>query len=94
MFLRSYGAGIVQGQQEYATPGSYSWTAPDGVTSVSVCCIAGGGAGGGSSGSTGKGGGGGGGLNYKNNITVVPGNSYTVVVGNGGPRSGPGSNGI
>jgi hypothetical protein len=26
-------------------------------------------------------GGGGGGLGYKNNITVVPGNSYTVVVG-------------
>ena len=28
--------------------------------------------------------GGGGGLGYKNNITVVPGNSYTVVVGSGG----------
>ena len=28
--------------------------------------------------------GGGGGLGYKNNITVVPGNSYTVVVGRGG----------
>ncbi len=31
-------------------------------------------------------GGGGGGLGYKNNITVVPGNSYTVVVGAGGAR--------
>jgi hypothetical protein len=30
------------------------------------------------------GGGSGGGLGYKNNITVVPGNSYTVVVGSGG----------
>jgi hypothetical protein len=29
-------------------------------------------------------GGGGGGLAYRNNITVVPGTSYTVVVGNGG----------
>jgi len=31
------------------------------------------------------GGGGGGGLGYKNNITVTPGNSYTVVVGQGEP---------
>jgi hypothetical protein len=47
--------------------------------------------------------GGGGGLGWKNNITVVPGQEYTVVVGRGGYRDttmvasvgfcGPGGNG-
>ena len=69
----------VQGQQAYTTPGTYSWVAPSGVTSVSVVAV---GAGGGNSG--GGLGGGGGGLGYKNNITVIPGNSYTVVAGQGG----------
>tara|TARA_R100001460_G_scaffold10888_1_gene25569 strand:- start:1959 stop:2879 length:921 start_codon:yes stop_codon:yes gene_type:complete len=36
-------------------------------------------------------GGGGGGLGYKNNITVVPGNSYTVVVGAGGSGGASGA---
>ena len=71
------------GQQAYTTAGTFSWTAPAGVTSVSVVAI---GAGGG--GST-YGGGGGGGLGWKNNITVVPGNTYTVRVGAGG-NDGPG----
>ena len=70
---------IIQGQQAYTTPGTYSWVAPSGVTSVSVVAV---GAGGGNAGS-GQGGGGGG-LGYKNNITVIPGNSYTVVAGQGG----------
>jgi hypothetical protein len=72
------------GQAEFTTPGTFSWTAPEGVTSVCVVCVGGGG-GGGSTGGSGGGGGGGGGLGWKNNITVVPGNSYTVVVGGGGP---------
>ena len=33
------GQAVVTGQQTYATSGTYSWTAPDGVTSVSVVCI-------------------------------------------------------
>jgi hypothetical protein len=33
--------------------------------------------------------GGGGGLGWKNNIEVVPGQSYTVVVGAGGATDGP-----
>ncbi len=41
------------GQQEFTTPGSYSWTAPAGVTSVSVVAIGGGG-GGGRNGDTGQ----------------------------------------
>jgi hypothetical protein len=78
------------GQQEYTTPGTYSWTVPDGITSVSVVCVGGGGSGG-----THGTGGGGGGLGWKNNITVIPGQSYTVVVGAGGPPSYEGlSNGI
>lgn len=82
--------GTPPGQQEYTTPGTYTWVAPAGVTSVSVVCI-----GAGASGGTqeflyygnpqaGGAGGAGGGLGYKNNISVVPGNSYSVVVGAGG----------
>tara|TARA_R100001082_G_scaffold16363_2_gene8259 strand:- start:6879 stop:9326 length:2448 start_codon:yes stop_codon:yes gene_type:complete len=67
------------GQVEFTDPGTHSWTAPAGVTSICVVCV-GGGAGG-----TGiMVGGGGGGLGYKNNIVVAPGSSYTVVVGAGG----------
>ena len=62
------------GQQEYTTPGIYAWTAPAGVTSVSVVAV-------GAGGTAGAYGASGGSLAYKNNITVVPGTSYTVVVG-------------
>lgn len=55
-------------QQAFTTPGSYVWVAPEGVTSVSVVAVGGGGRGGG-------------GLGWKNNIPVVPGTSYPVVVG-------------
>jgi len=65
---------VVQGQQAYTTAGTFSWVAPTGVTSVSVVAVGSGGGGGSNIG------GGGGTLGYKNNITVVPGNAYTVVV--------------
>ena len=68
-------------QQEYTTAGTFSWTAPADVTSVSVVAI---GAGGGGYDNTA---GGGGGLGWKNNISVTPGSSYTVVVGNRGVKS-------
>lgn len=74
---------ILPGQQAYTTPGTYSWVAPAGVTSVCVVCIGGGGYGWLRS-DGGGGGGGGGGLGWKNNITVVPGQTYTVRVGRGG----------
>jgi hypothetical protein len=77
---------VQSGQQAYITPGTYSWTAPKGVRFVSVVCVGGGG-GGGSTGGSGGGGGGGGGLGWKNNIAVVPGTSYTVVVGVAGARN-------
>jgi len=71
-------SGPTSGEAVFTSTGSNTWTCPDGVTSVCVVCIGGG-----------KGypvystssSGGGGGLGYKNNITVVPGNNYTVMVG-------------
>ena len=73
------GGSGVTGQQEYTTAGTYSWTCPAGVTRVSVVCVGGGS-------------GCGGALAYKNNITVVPGNSYSVVVGDGGVNTGGAGN--
>ena len=71
------------GQAEYTTAGTYSWTAPAEVYVVSVVAIGGGG-GGNSQNGAGGAGAGGGGLGYKNGIPVIPGQSYTVVVGSGG----------
>jgi hypothetical protein len=75
------------GESLYTTPGTYSWTAPQGITNISVLCVGGGGGGGSAGGIGGPSGGGGagGGVAWKNNITVVPGTSYTVQVGGGGP---------
>ena len=70
----------------YTSPGTYSWVAPTGVTKVSVVCVGGGGGASSTDGSGGSGGGGGG-LGWKNNITVTPGSSYTVVVGLGGAKA-------
>lgn len=86
----SFGSGslppepIPNGQSEYIAAGTYSWVAPANVTEVSVVCIGGGG--GGVYSAVGVGGAGGGSLRYKNAIPVVPGQSYTVVVGAGGLR--------
>lgn len=73
-------------ESQYLEPGTYSWTCPNTVTSVNVVCIGGGGGGAAGAGNGGAGGGGGG-LGWKNNITVTPGQSYTVVVGAGGQRN-------
>ena len=75
------------GEALFSSPGTYSWTAPTGVTKVSAVCIGGGG--GGSATDEWQvnfscGGGAGGGLGWRNDITVVPGQSYTVQVGAGG----------
>jgi len=72
-------------QAEFLTPGTYTWIAPAGVTSVSAVCVGGGGGGGnGWANAAGSGGG----LGWKNNIAVTPGQAYTVVVGAAGTRSG------
>ena len=60
--------------------GTFNWTCPAGITSISVVCVGGGGCGG----QNGGGGGGGGALAYINNYTVIPGNVYAVVTGVGG----------
>ena len=92
LILLSFGAQRAEaaaavGQQAYTTPGTYSWTAPAGVTSVSVVCV-GGGSGG--DGHDSDGAGGGGALAYANAITVIPGNSYSVIVGTAGATSNGG----
>ena len=71
---------IQVGEAEYTVAGTYQWTAPPGVTSVSVVAVGAGGPGAASTVSE-VAGGGGGALAWRNNITVVPGQSYTVVVG-------------
>ena len=79
--------GAAPGSQSYTTPGTYSWVAPAGVTSVSVVAI-GGGQGGAHADSSSAGfSGSGAGLGYVNNYSVTPGNSYCVVVGSGGLAS-------
>jgi len=76
------------GQDAYTTPGTYTWTCPANTEFVSVLCIGGGAAGGGSTQQWSYGsGGGGGGLAWKNQIAVVAGQQYTVVVGAGGDWS-------
>jgi hypothetical protein len=70
----------------YTTPGTFTWYAPSGVTSVSAVAVGGGAGGGMQQGN--NGGGQGGALAWRNNISVSPGSGYTVVVGYGG---GPGS---
>lgn len=81
-----YGKSVyIYGQEEFSSPGTYNWVCPQGVTAVSVLCVGGGGGGDAGSDTLGVGGGGGGGgLAYRNNIAVIPGQSYTVVVGAGG----------
>lgn len=75
-----------------------SWTAPAGITSISVQCWGGGGGGGGAyntslfGGNVSGSGGGGGGYTSKT-FTVVPGTSYNYVVGLGGAGGTGGGNG-
>ena len=59
---------------------SGSWTCPAGVTTVQALIVAGGGSGGANN----AGGGGAGGLIYDNSISVTPGVTYPVIVGQGG----------
>ncbi len=71
--------------------GNFTWTAPCGVTSITVGVWGAGGAGGGANNGNQNGGGGGGGAFSMNVVTVVPGTTYNIVVGEGGV--GDGNNG-
>lgn len=66
---------------------SATWTAPAGVTQVTVQAWGGGGAGGGATANPAKGGGGAGGQYSAAILTVVPGSNYAVVIGAGGTSS-------
>ena len=68
---------------------SGTWTAPAGVTQVTVYAWGGGGAGGGvnNGGSEYAGGGGGGGAISVSTVTVVPATGYAVTIGAGGPAN-------
>ncbi len=84
----SYGASIVAGGEWVETfAGTYTWTVPSGVTSVSIVAVGAGGGGG----TVAYGGGGGGGQTcYANNVTVSAGNSFSITVGVGGSGTGNG----
>jgi hypothetical protein len=66
---------------------SGTWTCPAGITSVQALIVAGGGGGGYATLQNGGGGGGAGGLIYSSSISVTPGVTYPVVVGQGGAGS-------
>jgi uncharacterized repeat protein (TIGR02543 family) len=67
------------------SPGSNTWVAPEGVTSVTYLIVGGGGSGGAAG--DGGGGGGGGGITT-GTVGVTPGTGYNVYVGAGGGGSG------
>ena len=75
----------VVGETVYTTAGTYTWVVPEDVTSVSAVAV-----GGGASTSHYQGGAGGG-LSIINNVSVIPGESYTVVVGEGGTSANMGT---
>lgn len=77
------------GTQSFKTPGSATWTVPTGVYRIWISLVGGGGGGGGWSSSPG-GGGGGGGMTYRYPVTVFPGDTVNVVVGQGGASGVPG----
>jgi hypothetical protein len=81
--------------QVFDTPGTYQFTVPQNVTKIMVE-VWGGGGGGGSGqdngpSDSGPGDGGGAGGYGKGVFTVIPGNSYTVIVGSGGGSDSQGS---
>jgi hypothetical protein len=86
--------GLVQGRPWITTPveiqletftvvQTTDWTAPAGTTSVEYLVVGGGG-GGGNGYDTGGGGGGAGGMMLTGTLAVTPGQTYTVIVGDGG----------
>ena len=77
------------GEATYTTAGTYTWTAPTGVTSVTVEVWGGGGKGGTRT-TQYAGGGGGGGAYSKSTVSVTPGTGYTVVVGAGATTTSAG----
>ena len=67
----------------YTDPGIYQWVAPLRTTRVSYLLVGGGGGSGGGY-DTGGGGGGGGGMVLIDTTDVIPGATFTIIVGDGG----------
>lgn len=80
---------VPKGQVQWIVPGTYQWTCPADVESVCCLLIAAGGNGG-FLGVTPYGGYGGG-CRWMNDIPVVPGQVYTIVVGNAGSQANAGA---
>jgi hypothetical protein len=81
------------GTQTFATPGTYTWPAPGGITSITSAEAWGAGAGGANApGAFGGDGAGGGEYAKATSVAVTPGNNYTVAVGAGGAQSADGGN--
>lgn len=68
---------------QFTTSGSVTWTAPATATSVNYLVVGGGGGGGGAYDNS-AGGGGGGGLVLTGAMDVTPGQTYNIIVGEGG----------
>lgn len=67
------------GQATWTTPGTYTWTVPEDVTSVCVCAVGQGQY----CGPTYRAHGSSGGVRWMNNIPVIPGDTYEIRVGSG-----------
>lgn len=82
-------ATVPSGSAAFSSPGTFSWTVPEGVTSICGVAIGGGGGGMCSRGTISgtqvtAAGGAGGGLGYFNALSVTPGDTVEIVVGAGG----------
>lgn len=78
----------VPGSQDWGSPGTYSWNVPAGITTITAMSVGGGGVGGGGTlfpGNDSAPGAGGGSGYYTNQVlSVVPGESLTIIVGTAG----------
>lgn len=89
MWAKAQGSNGLAG---FYIPGTYTWTAPSGISTVYVSGCGGGGGGGGWAGGGAPGGGSG--RTVRNiPIAVVSGNTYTIVVGVAGAGAVPGESG-
>jgi hypothetical protein len=76
----------LNGVQLFDNPGTYYWTVPDHLHKINYLAVGGGGSGGSGVGNYGGGGGGGGSGGYQEStsVTVTPGETLTIVVGDSG----------
>jgi hypothetical protein len=85
LFKSRYSLGTIV-TTSFTTVGTTTWTAPVGTASVEYLVVGGGGGGGGGY-DNGGGGGGGGGMVLTGTLSITPGQTYSITVGNGGLAS-------